>query len=103
MLYKKPAMSLAEHQAVYDSIVKRLKDNGFTKESSGIDSCCRNGTQSFYIPCTNRAHPEYAYFEQFGTKTRDTERYGIDPSVFLKTAVQTAVTPRLSIVNAGRH
>jgi hypothetical protein len=98
MLYKNPAMSLSEHQAVYDSIVKRLKAKGFTEESSGIDKCCRNGTQSFYMPCTNRFHPEHAYFAKFGTKTRDIERYGIDPSLTLKTSVRRTEKPQLSIV-----
>ena len=38
------------------------------------------------MPCTNRAHPDYAFFRGHGTKTRDIERYGIDPSTYLRTA-----------------
>ena len=46
----------------------------------------RSGNQSFYIPCTNRAHPGHAFFEHYGTQSRDIGRYGIDPSAYLKTA-----------------
>ena len=61
----------------------------------GIDLSCRSGVQSFYIPCTNRAYPDHAFFEQYGTETRDIARYGIDPSSYEKTA---PVPPKLERV-----
>lgn len=88
MFYKQPAHSIEEHHAVYDSIVNRLEQNGFTEDSSKLDRSCRNGNQSFWVPCINRLHPEYAYFKQFGTKTRDIERFAIDPEIYARTALK---------------
>ena len=83
-LYKKPARSIAEHEAVYNSIVSRLESEGFTVKEMCLDTQCKTGIQSFFMPCTNQAHPDYAFFRAHGTKTRDIERYGIDPSTYLK-------------------
>jgi len=85
-LYKKPATSIAEHKAVLNSVVSRLESEGLTVKEMGLDQQCKSGVQSFYMPCTNRAHPDYAFFRTHGTKTRDIERHGIDPSTYLKTA-----------------
>ena len=81
-LYKKPARSIAEHEAVYNSIVERLEGEGFTVKDMCLDTQCKTGIQSFFMPCTNQAHPDYAFFRAHGTKTRDIERYGIDPSTY---------------------
>ena len=86
MFYSKPAMSLEEHQAVYDDIVERLTDEGFPPELSRLDSNCRSGVQSFYIPCTSRQHPGWALFETYGTKTAELARYAINPELVWKTA-----------------
>ena len=83
-LYKKPALSIAAHEAVYNSIVERLEGEGFTVDGMKLDTGCKSGVLSFYMPCTNRAHPDYAFFRAHGTKTRDIDRYGIDPSTYLK-------------------
>ena len=85
-LYRRPAISIAEHRAVLDSIIARLESEGFSEEETGLDRQCKSGVQSFYMPCTNRAHPDYALFRTHGTKSRDIERYGIDPSTYWKTA-----------------
>jgi hypothetical protein len=85
-LYKKPALSIAEHEAVYNSIVERLESEGFTVKGMKLDKGCKSGVQSFFMPCTNQAHRDYAFFRTHGTKTRDLERYGIDPSTYLRTA-----------------
>ena len=70
-------------------------EEGYPIEEMGIDLSCRSGVQSFYIPCTNRAYPDHAFFEQYGTETRDIARYGIDPSSYEKTA---PVPPKLERV-----
>jgi hypothetical protein len=85
---------LQQHEAVYDAIVSRLEENGYTAKSAKLDPGCKSGVQSFYLPCTNRAHQEWAFFATRGTKTRDLERCAIDPVMFGKTAV--AVVPRLT-------
>ncbi len=77
--YLKPAQSVAEHQAVYDSIVARLEETGFTQASAKLDPTCRSGVQSFYLPSTNRAYPDWAFFETFGTDQREFARHAINP------------------------
>ncbi len=84
--FKKPARSINEHKAVLNSIVSRLESEGFSEEDMGLDRQCKSGVQSFYLPCTNRAHPDYAFFRTHGMKTRDIERHGIEPSTYWKTA-----------------
>jgi hypothetical protein len=85
--FKVPATSLAEFQAVYDSLVNRLRDHGHTVESMKLDTQCRSGIHPFWVPCTNRAHPEWAFFRKHGLdRARDIERYAIDPSTYLPTA-----------------
>jgi hypothetical protein len=86
MLFKKPARSLLEFEAVLGSIVSRLESSGFPPGKSGLDDNCKSGVQSFFLPCTNRAHPDHRFFRTYGTKTREIERYGIDPSTYFKTA-----------------
>ena len=86
LFFTTPARSLAEYQAVFDSVIARIVEEGYPVAEMGIDMTCRSGVQSFYIPCTNRAHPGHAFFEHYGTETRDIGRYGIDPSAYLKTA-----------------
>jgi hypothetical protein len=95
MFFKTPARSLAAYQAVFDSVIARIVEQGYSIEEMGIDLSCRSGVQSFYIPCTNRAYPDHAFFEQYGTETRDIARYGIDPSGYEKTA---PVPPKLERV-----
>ena len=68
-LYKKPARSIGEHKAVLNSIVSRLESEGFSEKDMSLDRQCKTGVQSFYMPCTNRAHPDYAFFRTHGTKT----------------------------------
>ena len=86
LFFTTPARSIAEYQAVFDSVIARIVADGYPIKEMGIDMTSRSGNQSFYIPCTNRAHPGHAFFEQYGTETRDIGRYGIDPSTYLKTA-----------------
>jgi hypothetical protein len=94
LFYKRPATTLQQHEAVYDAIVSRLEENGYSAKSTKLDPACRSGVQSFYLPCTNRSHQEWAFFATRGTKSRDLERCGIDPVMFGKSAM--AVVPRLA-------
>jgi len=87
LLYKEPATSLEAHQAVYDSIVERLKANDYDEESAELDRQCRTGNQSFYMPVTNANQKEWYHFKTYGCSTRDIERYGIVPSQYLRTAI----------------
>jgi hypothetical protein len=69
-----------EHEAVYNSIVSRLEDEGFTLEGMKLDKGCKSGVLSFYMPCTNHAHPDYAFFRTHGTKIRDPEVRSAKPT-----------------------
>ena len=48
LFYKRPATTLQQHEAVYDAIVSRLEENGYTAKSAKLDPACRSGVQSFY-------------------------------------------------------
>jgi hypothetical protein len=87
LFYKRPATSLEQHKAVYAAIVARLEEHGFTAESAKLDPQCKSGVQSFYLPCTNEEHLDWAFFTACGTKTRDLERCAIDPVAYGKTTV----------------
>lgn len=95
LLYKTPATSLEAHQAVYDSVVQRLEQYGYTEETAALDRQCRTGNQSFYMPVTNAQQREWRYFKAFGCTSRDIERHGIDPNQYLRTAVRPVDKVRL--------
>ena len=102
LFFKTPARSIAEYQAVFDTVILRIVEEGYPVAEMGIDMTSRSGIQSFYIPCTNRAHPGHAFFEHYGTETRDIGRYGIDPSAYLKTAQHTNPRTRQAILHRRR-
>lgn len=79
LFYQKPAQSIEDHKASYHYVVRRLEEWGHTEESAKLDSACKSGNQSFWIPSINRAHPDFAFFREWGIKTRDLERCAIDP------------------------
>jgi hypothetical protein len=97
MFYKRAATSLEQHKAVYKAIVARLEEHGFTAASARLDPQCKSGVQSFYLPCTNRDHPDWALFKAYGTKSRDLERCSIDPILHGKTAVLSDPVPSITL------
>ena len=99
MPFKKPATSLEMFQAVYDEIVRRLEANGYPKELAKLDPLCRSGIQPFFIPCTNRAHKEWAFFETYGLGKKQFEKYGIDPTTYLMTAVEKVIPIRTRYIH----
>ena len=94
--YKRPATTLQQHEAVLDAVMSRLEANGYTEKSVKLDPGCRSGVHSFFLPCTNRDHQDWAFFRAFGTKTRDLERCAIDPVLYGKTAVSRQPLPRIA-------
>jgi len=84
--FKRSALSIGEVQAVYDSIVKRLEGHGYTEASMKLDRNCRSGVQSFYVPCTNRQHSDWAFLRSHGMTQADFDRFSIDPASYFKTA-----------------
>ncbi|MBK8638676.1 MAG: DEAD/DEAH box helicase family protein [Chromatiaceae bacterium] len=96
LFFKEPALTVDEFKAVYREIKKRIetvtKDHKLD-EQSGIP------TQPFWMPCINRAHPGYAYFESYGVNARELARYGIRPSVYLMTSQSADVSYGDGIAN----
>jgi len=86
LLYRRPAIALEQHHAVYDAVVGPLAKAGYSEEAAGLDRNCRSGVQSFYMPGTNRHHQDWAFFKTFGTKTEELRRYALDPTMYWKTA-----------------
>ena len=64
MFYKRPATTIDQHKAILASVVRRLEQNGFSANSAKLDPNCKSGIQSFYLPCTNKAHETWAFFEK---------------------------------------
>ena len=79
LFYQQPAQSIEDHKAAYRYVVRRLEACGHTEQSAQLDTACRSGNQPFWVPSTNRAHEEFVFFREFGTKTRDLVRCAIDP------------------------
>ena len=97
MFYKQPATTLEQHRAVYDLVLARLGESGYSASDAKLDHACRSGVQSFYLPCTNKKHPEQAIFRTFGVKSRDLERCAIDPVEVAKDAsARTMPVSRIS-------
>ena len=48
---------------------------GYSKEDLGLDAGCRSPSLSYYVPCLNRQHPDYAFFCSFGISPRGFDRY----------------------------
>ena len=52
-------------------------------KTSGLDKNCRSGVHSFWMPATNRAFPEWAFFRPHNTKTRELRRHAINPNDYI--------------------
>lgn len=51
----------------------------------GLDPQSRNGVQSYYLPCTNQHHRDYAFLRSYGMNKKDFKKYGLNPSGFERT------------------
>ena len=78
MFFQKPAKTIEEYWACFDYVERRLEQAGFPSQTSGLDRNSRKPTQSYFFPATNREHQEWAFFENYETKTKELERYAID-------------------------
>ena len=87
VFFSQAATNVKEHKAAYETVVRRLEDEGFNGEGMKLDRC--SGVQSFYIPCTNTACPEMAFFDSFWVTARELKR-AINPALCLKTAIPVA-------------
>jgi Type III restriction enzyme, res subunit len=100
LFYKKPTLSISDHHDMFDAIVERLADAGFSKEAAQLDPACRSGVQSYFMPCTNRHFPESAFFRCHGLKTRQLERYALDPARVKNIPLGLEhVTPNVSFIS----
>lgn len=84
--YKRPTTSIEQHQAVFDWFERRLAEEGHAPETSGLDPNSRKPTQPYFLPCTNAAHPESAFFMTRGlSQMREFEKYAFDPETIAPT------------------
>lgn len=86
MFYQRPVHSIEEHQAVYDYVDEVLNHFGHPSDRSGLDRNARSGNQSFYMPCTNRDHKDWWFFETHWTRERELALYSIDPAFCIELA-----------------
>ncbi len=106
--FRESTHSIAQFKAVVDSIVKRLEENGHPAKQSGLDPRSRNVVQRYYLPCTNAAHPNSAFFETYGLRRTDEFlRYAINPADHIpvprKERKRLMISPKHSgAVNAQR-
>ena len=77
-----PAMSLGEYQGAFDYVQYRLEEAGWGNKTQGLDRACRSGNQSFYMPCTNRQYPDWAFFDWHNTETDEIKELGLMPFMF---------------------
>ncbi len=95
MFFKRPALSLDEHEATYLYIRERLALSGYAPMDSGLDPNSKVANQTFYLPCTNREHPDYSFFDAHGADDRFVRRCGLDPQSLLATKSIRTRVPRL--------
>ena len=60
-----------------------MAEAGYPPELLGLDKNCRSGVHSFWMPATNRAFPEWAFFRRHNTKTRELRRHAINPNDYI--------------------
>ncbi len=80
VFYSEPANSIRAHQGVHEEIVRQLEAAGYSKDMTGLDTGCRSGVQSFWMPSTNRAYPDAWFFRCHNTKTHELKRHAINPN-----------------------
>ena len=97
-------------QALYDMVVERMEEHGFTRSGSKLNSVCRAGNQFFRFPGKNRQHPEWSFCRTHGLKrTRDFERYALDPATYEIVSEPTPHTanpesePQMNVHNQQWH
>jgi hypothetical protein len=91
--FRSPTTSLRMFQALHDLVVERMEKHGFTRSGSKLDPICRAGNQFFRFPGRNRQHPEWSFCRAHGLKrTRDFERYALDPATYEIVSERTAHT-----------
>ena len=105
MFFQQPARTVDQYKACFDYVVRRLAKAGFPSQTSGLDRNSRKPIQSYYLPATNRAHQEWAFFVNYETKTKELERYAIDPQKIWATQptkVQVC-EPKMTISTASQQ
>ena len=79
VFFKKPAATVAQHKASFDFIEAKLRHAGWCIDQCKVDRAGRSPVQSFYMPCTNRNHQDYSFFEAHNSRAREIAQYGLDP------------------------
>jgi hypothetical protein len=105
MFFQQPARTVEQYHACFDYVERRLEQAGFTSKTSGLDRNSRPPTQSYFFPATNREHQEWAFFENYETKTKELERYAIDPQKIWATQPAKILVsePKMTISTASQQ
>ena len=89
MPLSKPVTSIDDYQAIFDSVLSRLSYQGYTMGSMALDSSSYSPVQSYFMPCTNRDHKEYAYFKAHGfDSARTLKQRSLNVDSILRTALK---------------
>jgi len=89
MPLSRPVTSIDDYKAVFDNVLARLVHHGYTMESMALDSKSRSPVQSYFMPCTNRDHKEYAYFKAYGFDSkRKLKQCSLNVDSILRTALK---------------
>lgn len=73
---RRPAESVDQLRCVHEVIVDRLEASGITAKDAKLESF--NAVRPLYMPATNPAHKEMAFFESYGLSTKEVS-HTIDP------------------------
>jgi hypothetical protein len=76
-----PLDKITQHGYLVSWIEHRMEVEGYRRKNSGLDKVSRSGTQSFYVPCTNRAHPNAHFFREHNCKPEQLKKYTLDPQL----------------------
>ena len=74
-----PCTSLEVYGMIYEMLKKRLVDHGYDLKAIKFDENFASANHTCLLPCKNPDHPDWQFFETYGTKTRDFSQYAIDP------------------------
>jgi hypothetical protein len=108
IFFSRPAESVAEYKAAFRHIRKRVEAAGCKVLVGGketptdgskwvrFDAQCSSGVQLWWLPCTNRAYPEWAFFRTHEADDRGVKRYGLDPGRLLAEELEATRAQRLS-------
>lgn len=78
--FRIPVRSVRLHQFIYQVFIDRFTEAGIPPTTSGLDYASKSPVQPYRLPCTNRLHPEHAFFRHKGMTARGFVSHSLDPA-----------------------